>query len=304
MRVLSAHKQSIRCVAFSPDGTQLAEISNKGVIHVWDVAAGAVKLKFIVRRIDPSNMRLAFAPKDNLLALMSGSVVFFDLANGGQRKPRREDCCTDLAFSPDGKQLACTTIYTYTRRDVATGKALPRLTMPPDLGMQQIYSWQACAFTRDGAKLALARYLGFYQRTWKYAQQVVIHDFAAKVTTAQMQWPGKLAVRRVAFSPNGKFLAAIAGAVLRVWNAHDGTPVVEKQLGKSPFTALAFSPDGRYLATVNKDTAVRMWEVGAWNEPKALEWNAGKLRDVIFSPDGTTAAASSDKGQIVLFDVD
>jgi WD40 repeat protein len=132
---------------------------------------------------------------------------------------------------------------------------------------------------------------------------VFVYDLAANEVIAEFHWTGPIA-HRVALSPDGNLVAASAGPTVRVWNVESKQAVAEMRVGKKHLMGLAFSPDGRYLAAVSGDRMTRFWQVGAWGEPRTFEWNVGKLRDVAFSPDGATAAVASDKGQIVIFDVD
>ena len=85
------------------------------------------------------------------------------------------------------------------------------------------------------------------------------------------------------------------------------------QLGAAPlrltndsrrhFTGMAFHPSGRCLAAASNDTTVKLYDTttGAF---RAFTWELGRMRSVCFSPDGTLAAAGSDKGQVVVWDVD
>jgi WD40 repeat protein len=164
--------------------------------------------------------------------------------------------------------------------------------------------WPACAFSPDGSRLAISRRLTrVVGEFWRNTDQLLIYAFAGKKVATEFEWTGHPA-HRVAFSPDGALVVAACGPVLRAWDIATGKPVAEKQVGKLHFLGMAFSPDGRYVGTVSKDRTTRLWEVGAWGDPKTYEWDAGKLLDIAFSPDGTTAAVASDEGKVVLFDVD
>jgi WD40 repeat protein len=78
--------------------------------------------------------------------------------------------------------------------------------------------------------------------------------------------------------------------------------VVKK--GPKHFTNLAFHPSGRYLAAASNDTTVTLYETETWKVAKTFAWDVGRLRSVAFSPDGCRAAAGSDKGRVVVWDVD
>ncbi|QEL15965.1 WD40 repeat domain-containing protein [Limnoglobus roseus] len=70
------------------------------------------------------------------------------------------------------------------------------------------------------------------------------------------------------------------------------------------FTALAFSPDGRHLAAAGNDQAVKFYDAETGQLAKTFTWDIGRMRSIAFSPDGTMAAAGSDTGRVVVWDVD
>jgi WD40 repeat protein len=303
VRVLSAHKKPINCVAFSPDGTQLAEAANSGDIRVWDLASGAVKHDHLYAYGEfSSQVRLCFAPDGKSLAVTSGDIAFIGLTVvHGKRINGDGKAFTGVAYFPDGKSVVGVGDR-YGRYSPLTGGAFPRMKLPAP---RVPYSaWPACAISRDGTRLAVSRRIGeVVGARGEYFDTVFVYDTGADAVVAQFEWTGHPGTR-LALSPDSAFVAAACGPVLRVWDISAGALVAEKQVGKAHFLGMAFSTDGRYVATASKDQTTRFWEVGAWDAPKTFEWNVGALLDVAFSPDGATAAVSSDKGQIVLFDVD
>ncbi|OWK37775.1 sigma-70 family RNA polymerase sigma factor [Fimbriiglobus ruber] len=84
------------------------------------------------------------------------------------------------------------------------------------------------------------------------------------------------AVVRLAFSPDGRLLAAggVDGAV-RVWDLASGTEVRHFTGHGSQVQALAFSPDGKRLASGSSDATALVWDTGLllrWPLAEARSW--------------------------------
>jgi WD40 repeat protein/serine/threonine protein kinase len=100
------------------------------------------------------------------------------------------------------------------------------------------------------------------------------------------------AVLSVAFSPNGRWIAAGGqDGVVKVWDAATGREVHSFRAHQHNVWGLAFSPDGRRVGTAS-DGSVKVWDAETGqerftlsNEPKAQAWS------VAFSPDGRWVAA-------------
>src|SRR5205823_1500020 len=87
--------------------------------------------------------------------------------------------------------------------------------------------------------------------------------------------------------------------------ANPTTPPRElKNDNRKHFTGIAFHPSGRYLAATSNDETVKLYDTTTWDVARTFTWDIGKMRSVCFSPDGTLAAAGSDKGKVVVWDVD
>jgi WD40 repeat protein len=105
------------------------------------------------------------------------------------------------------------------------------------------------------------------------------------------------AVNSVAFSPDGKTLAAgSADGTVRFWNVATqqsaGGSLIDRQA--RGVLSLAFSPDGKTVATGNTDGSVRLWDA-ATRRPIGVPFiaDAGQVNSVAFSPDGKILASGS-----------
>jgi WD40 repeat protein len=132
---------------------------------------------------------------------------------------------------------------------------------------------------------------------------------ARDLDTGQALWPSPRVASGFYYPVGSSDRRWIAGRhvhKLRVLDLNDPErpPVVISNEGKKHFTDLAFHPSGRYLAASGNDNTVKLYDTTTWKVAEAFAWKVGRLRSVAFSPDGCRAAVGSDRGQIVIWDVD
>jgi WD40 repeat protein len=77
-----------------------------------------------------------------------------------------------------------------------------------------------------------------------------------------------------------------------------------KNDNRKHFTGIAFHPSGKYLAATSNDATVKLYDTTTWDVARTFTWDIGKMRSIAFSPDGALAAAGSDSGKVVVWDVD
>jgi WD40 repeat protein len=118
-------------------------------------------------------------------------------------------------------------------------------------------------------------------------------------------------VTALAFSPDSRLLCVAHGADVAVWNMiyEDETTFQDEtsrsRLPEHPGLVLgaAVSPDGKSFATACADGVVRFWAAAGGKPLSSLDFQAGGLGSVAFSPDGMIGAAGTLDGRIVLWDV-
>jgi WD40 repeat protein len=166
------------------------------------------------------------------------------------------------------------------------------------------------AFSPDGKRLAAA-YMG-----WGIPGkpgQVKVWD----VVTGQEIIALKLkdhegAVSRVAFSPDGKWLAGGSHpnpykpgkpGQVKVWDVATGQEVFTLKGHSDDIASVAFSPDGKRLASGSADRTVRVWNTAGGRDVLALEGHTKAILSVAFRPDGKHLASGSLDGTVKLWDV-
>jgi WD40 repeat protein len=136
------------------------------------------------------------------------------------------------------------------------------------------------------------------------------HLMVRKSATGEIvrEWPIQMFPDgRAAVSPDDHWLAFTSANYVVILDL-----VVERQqsshlLNNSDAkhsTSVAFHPSGRYLAATSNDATVKLYDTSTWTVAHTYTWNIGRMRSIAFSPDGALAAAGSDTGKIVVWDVD
>jgi dipeptidyl aminopeptidase/acylaminoacyl peptidase len=121
------------------------------------------------------------------------------------------------------------------------------------------------------------------------------------------QRPRGLGFRCVAFSPDGKLIAASTGEP----NELGELIVLDAATGKRLFVhgettgipSVTFSPDGKTLAIALYDQTAKLLEAATGQERLVLRGHTKEVRGIAFSPDGKTLATGSWDRAVKLWDV-
>src|SRR5204862_191757 len=81
----------------------------------------------------------------------------------------------------------------------------------------------------------------------------------------ELPTPGASAVR-TAFSPDGRWLAAVAGGRVHVWDLRSGAEVASGAAGHQGAIAQIVTAPGGLIATAGDDHTVRLWDAATGKE--------------------------------------
>src|SRR5262249_46332129 len=113
-------------------------------------------------------------------------------------------------------------------------------------------------------------------------------------------------VSTIAFSPDGKTIAAGSGVAVRLWSldAHalsQQEHIVIKGITE-PFDKLELSVDGGKLAAISNGELKKLWDVTTGRELTALKGSTGYIELLNLSPDGKRLVTGGENHPIKLLD--
>ena len=241
----------------------------------------------------PHALRFVFAADGKTLisAGQDQTVRFWDLATGKlkrlQRVPRQQ---LVMALSRDGKTLALTSEEHLHLWDITTAKEIQRISTGK-LSAEKRLLW--VEFSADGKTLAAGN----------ADSSVLVWDAASGKERMRYKHKDRR-VHNLAFSPDGKWLAAAGDQHVLLWDLARGQELRTIKAQHGSYARLTFSPDGKLLADASFGS-VMLWDAATGKEDIVLRFHADKKGgvdyNVAFTPDGKTLAIAFDKC-VVLWD--
>lgn len=289
LRILYAHTEPVRSVAFSPDGTLLAAASNDWTLTIWDVGTGT--LHHDLRGHDGPVLGVVFSPDGALLASASAdrTLNLWNVDGGAILRTFRghTDYVRSVAFNPGGAILASGSADgTAILWSVGQGEILHVLR-----GHEGHV--RSVAFSPDSMMLAT----GSTDRTlilWTVGWGQPLRVLRAHAGS----------VFGVAFSPDGKTLGSSSeDQTVILWSAERGEPLRVLERHSGPAAGLAFSKDGNILASVSSDRSIILWNVAQGSPSSVLRGPVPPIFSMVLSQDGLALASSSKDQTLVVWSV-
>jgi WD40 repeat protein len=287
---LSSFEAYANSVAFFPDGKSLVTGSTQRTASIWETATGKQTFEFKEHR--GQLHCVAVSPDGKMVAsgeeFSDNTILLWDPSTGQvlhKLKGHKGQAVHALSFSPDGKMLA------------SSGHDGKILVWDPSTGKKLFdVRGNEAIFSQDGRLLAIAS--GGQENTkvriWDVAQQA---DLRALPGSLHVTWCGPLA-----FSPDGKLLAAGDDTSIFLWDVASGRRLFDSPDPSGFAQSLAFLPGDKILACGYTDGTIRFWDTSSQTEILPAATGQGAIYSIALSRDGSVLASASSAKAIRFWD--
>jgi WD40 repeat protein len=284
-------------MAYSPDGTRLAVVSEGGAVVMWDAVTGARFEILDFYQID-SDHRVAFSADSKVLAVQySPPMRLWDVETREEITSLVTKVPEDLGISRIPYSVVTeASDSAWTLTDTATNDP-----QPDDIShLLEGYTLEDICVdpSADNMTLVSGSQDGSI-RLWNAATGKLLLDL-------NEQWGD---IQSMAFSPDCTLLASATESKVRLWNPVTGDIVHTFEgysAGDSFFggamLAVAYSPDGTTLAGGEADNTISLWDISAGQQLNVLYGHVAPISSLAYSPDGTLLASGSYDQTIRLWD--
>ncbi|KPL20130.1 MAG: hypothetical protein AMJ75_12285, partial [Phycisphaerae bacterium SM1_79] len=343
LRNFKAPEKSL-CLVWSPDKRTLAiggrwKSTDELVIQLWDTVSGKVLSSPNTKVEEKSghlDIDLAWTPDGNAIAYIDKQMIIIWDIRSGKLKQLSRSKATALAWSADGKVLACGGAGGEIRfYDRVSGKVNSYIS-------HSYGPVSSVSFSPDGRFLATAGKLGtvclwdahrwqslYKRQTYKInargesvlawspdstalvigndQQNALVILDAQSGTVFDVIQESQEPTSSLAWSPDGSLLATGTGSknsIVQLWNAKSGFYEALQRLDThmGPINTVVWSPDSNSLLFAGKDTMINLWQPKTSKQLRSF----GDMREVVYglawSPDGKTFASAGNQG-IRLWDI-
>ncbi|MBE0411415.1 MAG: WD40 repeat domain-containing protein [Anaerolineales bacterium] len=273
-------------LAWSPDSARVAAISGQQNLVVYDAQTGD---RLFTSQLLPGTRHVTWSPDGNQLATIGDELQIID-ANSGELlrsaliPENLHYYWYGLEWSPDSSKVAAITVE---------GQLVIWNAMTWEHSGTISTGGDNFAWSPDGSRIAA----GFNQ---EHENRIVFWDVEAGVELDTLDASGW--VSNISWSAQGDRIATGSGGWLEIWDAGDHQHLM-RVLGEHSWgiERVALSHDGELAASVAGE--VILWQIDSGEQIATLYGLNETADHLSFSPDGTSLAATTRDGSLLVWDV-
>lgn len=304
---LSKHRSHTTSLDFFPDGSHLVSTAMSGkVIWLWDLRNGGQPKKItppkVPARVKPLHVQTIFVGAQNQVIF---NHVYFE--DGQYHSPVR-------MYEPSSGEIAEVSNSFFTIMTLHKNRTVVK--------QKEFYGnvhrfWDITS--GEGWREENWGTFGSLQAISNNLQLRAFQNSKSENRLQFINWPENQVVTEIAvkhywgtfrFSDSGKYFLHVFDEEMTVLNSSTGKPVSEvisvkkmSNMAQHGFSTLEFTPDEKYLIAAIKNNILLIdWQKGTLKS--SYDFEIGNIVTLKISDDGLTLAASGDKREIVVVDLE
>lgn len=243
----------IFAIAFSPNGHTVASTSDQISLELREAVDGKV-----ISTLHPSGQFLTFDFSPDGKYVLTGSVdniaaTIWDITSGQVVKElsgfETAAPIYNVTFAPDNRSLVWVSRAHIQFMDINSGKLGNRFEHEDFISDY--------AVSQDGQYLATA---AGGTVNGEFVPLIRIWDVVSGNQVGLIQVSELPGGNALAFSADGKLLAAGIGSTIFTWNVPEADQLAEFQVGGERISSVSFSPDGNTIGSTSTDGVVIIWQ--------------------------------------------
>jgi hypothetical protein len=275
-RTYEGHTDTVRSVAFLPDGRTALSGSFDRTLALWNVGSGARLRTFRGHSDRVTSIAVSTDGHTAVSGSADKTIRLWDIATGQQRQEFDADTYVwSVTVAPGGRIALSGGEGGFTLWDLNGGDLIRAVTVN-----DYVYS---AAFSADGQSVLTGGRDGVV-KLWSVATGREI-----RALRGHSDW-----VYSVAFSPDGRIAASGSNdRTIKLWNVATGEELRTLTGPASYVFSVAFTPDAGTLLSGDGDNMLRFWDVGTGRELRNFVGHSGTVLSVAASPDGRFVLSGS-----------
>jgi WD40 repeat protein len=293
------HRQSILCIAFSPDGKYVASGGADHALMLWEVSTGRQVRRFAVP--DIAVWSAAFSPdgKHIVTAGSGNAATLWETTSEAAIRTFEPPARPAIARHADSQLDHIFVAFRPGSRQVLTG------LKDGSVILWDVETAQPVRKFEGGASIARCAALstdGKFILTGSTEGKASLSD--ATTGNHIISYGGGLGpVTAVAFSPDGKrVVTAGENGALCLWERDNAQQVRQSKEHQGAILDAAFNPDGTQIVTGSNDGTAILWDAVTLRRIRRLRGHSGRGVSSIFGPDGSLVLTAASDGTLVLWD--